>query len=128
MATLGQVVRDVRNQKGILQEDIEKHTRGKLKQSWVAALETGRITNPPRDKLEFLAAALGTTVFDLYQRAGYVPAPTGLSTQEQRIIEMFRQLNPEMQTALLFYAHSLNQARQGKTIEDIIENENEAAA
>ncbi len=111
--TIGEVVRRMRQNRGLTQRDINQRSGGRIKTSWLASLETGRITNPPQEKLSTLAGLLGTSVLDIYQEAGVVefPTPTGASADEELLIEEFRKLPPSLKRAALAIVRDLNSAQ-----------------
>lgn len=103
MGSIGQVVKELREAKRLSQADVQELTKGKIKTSWLASLETGRISTPTPDKLEFLATFLGTTLLEIYRRAGIVelPTPAGLTEEEEFAIEKFRRLPPKLKEAVI---------------------------
>ncbi len=117
-ASIGDVVRRMRQNRGLTQRDINQRSAGRIKTSWLASLETGRITNPPQEKLSTLASLLGTSVLDIYQEAGVVefPTPSGASADEQVLIEEFRKLPPSLKRAALAIVRDLNSAQ---TIDEV---------
>ncbi len=95
MPHIGQVVRRMRDAAGLSGNDVEKRTRGKLKQSWLASLETGGIANPPESKLQLLARVLDTSVTEIYRLAGRIEIPaTGLFPDEDELVRIYRSASP----------------------------------
>ncbi len=91
MARMGQVVRRLRDASGLSGYDIEKATRGKLKQSWLASLENGGIANPPEAKLKLLARVLNTSVTEIYRLTGRIELPAaGLYPDEDELVKIYR--------------------------------------
>ena len=67
-------IRELRQSIGFTQQDLS-HASG-LSRSYISRLEMGDIALPSRDKLRSLASALGTSLDDLLQAAGFLDAPT----------------------------------------------------
>ena len=60
---------------GFTQQDLSRASG--LSRSYISRLEMGDIALPSRDKLRSLAHALGTTLDDLLQAAGFLDNPEG---------------------------------------------------
>ena len=117
--TIGQVVRRLRDERGLSQYDINRLSNGEIKQSWVNSLEHGDIKNPPQAKLNALAELLGTTVAEIYREAGIIEFPARLnyrSALEGRILDEIQKLPPELQEAL--YQMIVNIRKQDARIVD----------
>jgi transcriptional regulator with XRE-family HTH domain len=112
MPTIGQVVKDLRNRRGIPQDEIPRLSHNRLKTSWIAALETDRIDRPPKEKLEILAKVLGTTALEILHQAGEVdlPTPEGLTPEERLAFEKFRKLPHSLRTAAMHLIEDLSRA------------------
>jgi transcriptional regulator with XRE-family HTH domain len=74
-AVLASRIRELRRSIGFTQQELS-HACG-LSRSYISRLEMGDIALPSRDKLRALAAALGTTLDDLLQAAGFLDGPSG---------------------------------------------------
>lgn len=72
MATVGQVVKQLRLSSGLTQEQVEVRTGGLVKRGYLSKLEVGDITLPSREKLHALAQALETTVLHILEEAGFI--------------------------------------------------------
>ena len=72
MATIGDVVRRLRNVKKITQARLEELTQGTVSRGYVANLERGKIRMPSEEKLMALARALGVTRRYILEQAGVV--------------------------------------------------------
>jgi|SRR5687768_12465759 len=73
-AVLASRIRELRQSIGFTQQELS-HASG-LSRSYISRLEMGDIALPSRDKLRSLATALGTSLNDLLQAAGFLDAPT----------------------------------------------------
>ncbi|MDQ3927514.1 MAG: helix-turn-helix transcriptional regulator [Chloroflexota bacterium] len=60
---------------GFTQQDLSRASG--LSRSYISRLEMGDIALPSRDKIRSLAHALGTTLDDLLQAAGFLDTPGG---------------------------------------------------
>lgn len=96
-ATLGAVISKLRRQRGMSQRDVEQRSRGRIKSSWLGALEIDRIVNPAQKRMALLAQILETTVLEIYREAGIIeqPFPAGISPEEQMLLNEYRKLGPE---------------------------------
>jgi transcriptional regulator with XRE-family HTH domain len=70
--SVGHVVRELRLNHGLTQEDVEMRTLGKVKRGYLSKLELDAIAMPSRDKLHALAAALQTTTRYILEQAGFI--------------------------------------------------------
>jgi transcriptional regulator with XRE-family HTH domain len=107
--SIGQVVKRLRAKRGLSQKQVEIQTYGKIGASWLASLETDKIQFSEPNKIETLAAVLGTTAFAIYTEAGVItpPNPAGNDPDELAIIESFRKLSSPMKTVALNMLHQL---------------------
>lgn len=93
--SIGAVVKELRQARNLSQRKLQKLSKGQVNASWLANLETDDIKNPPQAKLEVLAKYLGTTIAEIYQRAGIIDIPPdGISPEEKQLIEDYRALSP----------------------------------
>ena len=93
--TIGEVVKRLRNERGLSQYDIEKLSGGLIKRGWLASFETIKQVRAPADeKFVKLAELLGTTVAEIYREAGIIDIPPeGTTPEEKRLIEDYRALS-----------------------------------
>ncbi len=117
MATIGQVVKDLRTRKHLSQSDIARLSRNRLGTSWLASLETDRIANPAPEKLEILVSLLGTSVLEVYARAGVIELPEGLSPEERRAVDQFRKLSAREKAAVMNLMASLSSGTAVESLE-----------
>ena len=61
MGSIGEVIKQLRKQRGYTQGQVEAFSKGKIKRSYLSNLEAGNITMPSQDKLRALAEVLNTT-------------------------------------------------------------------
>jgi transcriptional regulator with XRE-family HTH domain len=72
MASIGEVVRRLREEKKITQLELEELTRGEVSRGYVANLERGKIRRPSDERLEALAQALKVTKRYILEQAGMI--------------------------------------------------------
>jgi transcriptional regulator with XRE-family HTH domain len=72
MATIGEIVRQLRRAKNMTQRGLEQLTQGKVSRGYVANLEKGKIRMPSEQKLEALAQALDVTRRYILEQAGMI--------------------------------------------------------
>ena len=85
MATIGEVVRQLREVKKITQRELEELTQGEVSRGYVANLERGKIRMPSEEKLEALAHALDVTRRYILEQAGIVEP---VDTTDPYIVEL----------------------------------------
>jgi transcriptional regulator with XRE-family HTH domain len=67
----GQVIRDLRNQQGLTQDELAERMPDELSQNFISQVETGKIDQPSIPKVRALAKALGVPFNRLLAEAGY---------------------------------------------------------
>lgn len=98
MGSIGEVIKQLRKQRGYTQGQVETFSKGKIKRSYLSNLEAGNITMPSQDKLRALAEVLNTTVREILTRAGVIESPDPDLEAE---IAAFIQANPDLGDILL---------------------------
>jgi transcriptional regulator with XRE-family HTH domain len=68
-------IRELRQGHGLTQQDLSQASG--LSRSYISRLEMGDIALPSRERLRALAHALGTSLDDLLQAAGFLDTPQG---------------------------------------------------
>jgi transcriptional regulator with XRE-family HTH domain len=68
-------IRELRQGHGLTQQDLSQASG--LSRSYISRLEMGDIALPSRERLRALAQALGTSLDDLLQAAGFLDTPQG---------------------------------------------------
>jgi transcriptional regulator with XRE-family HTH domain len=77
--TLGRAIRTRRAELGWTQEDLAKRIGCGMRQSEISRLEIDRVTLPRRERLESISRALGLSLGELLERAGWTGASTALA-------------------------------------------------
>jgi len=72
MATIGRVVRRLREAKKMTQSELEELTHGTVSRGYVANLERGKIRMPSEEKLQALAHALDVSTRYILEQAGVI--------------------------------------------------------
>ncbi len=112
--SVGRVVRELRQDRGLTQEELEACTNGAVSRSYVSKLELDDIAMPTHDKLEALASALHTTTQYILEKAGFVnPVDKALEheigtvragyPEFEIMFEIARRVSPEGRRRLLTY-------------------------
>ncbi len=109
---------EIRKRKGITWKYLNENIPGKFYRSRMTEFKNGK-TTLTTEQLETIAGLLGTSLdyllgnTDNPQPAGHPASEdTGLNPQEQRLIEIFRELNEQGQEMVADYADTM--LRSGK--------------
>ena len=101
-------IKALRLEKGMTLEEVGRKVG--VGKSTVRKWESGDIKNMRRDKIALIASALGVSpgyLMGWEDQEVTVPAPPLLEGQELRLLDTFRQLNPEGQDKVVSYADDL---------------------
>lgn len=72
LSTLGEFVRERRQQLGLTQEELAARVGDGIRQAEISRLEHDRVSLPRRERLEALATALEIPLADLFIRTGWL--------------------------------------------------------
>lgn len=97
---IGDNIRKLRKEKGMLQKDLAKALN--VTKAAVSSWEINR-TSPDDDMKKAIADFFGVSILKLYE----YDDSQDLSTDEAELIDMFRRLNPVGQSRLTQYAEDL---------------------
>lgn len=108
--TIGQVVKELRAERGLSQYELAAQSNGEINRNWLASLERGHIVHPPSIKMEVLARQLHTTVTDIYARAGIIDIPTDLPPEKKSLLDAYDLLPGLLKAVALKLIRDLNAA------------------
>lgn len=98
--SIGQRIRDAREQKNMTLDDVAKHC-GTTRQT-IYKYENGIVTNIPYDRIESLASALGVSPSYLFGwEEKKSPDELQLTEGEKMLLEMFNRVPEEQQQLVL---------------------------
>jgi transcriptional regulator with XRE-family HTH domain len=112
-SSIGDAVRRIRRERGLKQRDVAERSRGRITESWLASLETGRIKYSDPEKLKTLSEILGTSISELYREADLdvqtIPAasPDPRSEIVQRIIDVVAPLTDDQKIAIIEFIEKM---------------------
>jgi transcriptional regulator with XRE-family HTH domain len=101
MATIGEVVRRLREEKKITQLELEELTRGEVSRGYVANLERGKIRRPSEERLEALAQALGVAKRYILEQAGMIEPVDIADPYIVELADIFAELSDEEKEEVL---------------------------
>lgn len=79
---IARAISSLRKDANLSQPELARASGGEIKLGWLCNVEAGLIENPSHARLTILAKWLGTTVGEIYHRAGIIaPEPTDLETE-----------------------------------------------
>lgn len=114
MATIGQVVRRLRQARHITQRELEELTRGTVSRGYLANLEKGKIRMPSEQRLEALAHALDVSKRYMLEQAGIIEP---LNLADPYLVELgdvFVDLTDEDKEEILAWARWKAARRSGR--------------
>jgi len=88
--TLGQAIREIRQEVGVTQKNLAEAAG--IDQSYLSMIESDQRRNPGTKVIARLAQALQISIDDLVSRAGYLPRSTPDDPLSDRAVRLFRQL------------------------------------
>src|SRR3954452_3802819 len=106
--TLGDVLRNAREQQGLSLRDVERRTG--IRNAHLSQIENGAITKPEMAMLWELASLYGLDYTDLLRRAGHVQGKDTSGRQRQRMTVAMRAMSdlaPKDQTEVLRFMAEL---------------------
>jgi transcriptional regulator with XRE-family HTH domain len=101
MATIGEVVRRLRDEKNMTQGELEELTHGTVSRGYVANLERGKIRMPSEGKLEALAHALDVTRRYILEQAGMIEPVDTADPYIVELADVFADLTDEEKEEIL---------------------------
>jgi len=101
MATIGEVVRRLREARKITQSELEELTQGTVSRGYVANLERGKIRMPSEGKLEALAHGLDVTRRYILEQAGIVEPVDIADPYIVELADVFADLTDEEKEEIL---------------------------
>ena len=101
MATIGEVVRRLRDEKNMTQRELEELTHGTVSRGYVANLERGKIRMPSEEKLEALAHALEVTRRYILEQAGMIEPVDTADPYIVQLADVFADLTDEEKQEIL---------------------------
>ena len=113
MATIGEVVRRLRDEKNMTQGELEELTQGTVSRGYVANLERGKIRMPSEEKLEALAHALDVTRRYILEQAGIVEPVDTTDPYIVELADVFADLTDEEKEEILAGARWKAERKKG---------------
>lgn len=113
MATIGEVVRRLREVKKITQRQLEELTYGEVSRGYVANLERGKIRVPSEEKLEALAHALDVTRRCILEQAGMIEPVDTADPYIVELADVFAHLTDEEKEEILAGARWKAERKKG---------------
>jgi transcriptional regulator with XRE-family HTH domain len=101
MATIGEVVRRLREAKKLTQRELEQLTHATVSRGYVANLEKGKIRMPSEEKLEALARALDVTRRYILEQAGIIEPVDTADPYIVQLADVFADLTDEEKEEIL---------------------------
>jgi transcriptional regulator with XRE-family HTH domain len=113
MATIGRVIRRLRQAKNITQRELEQLTQGTVSRGYVANLEKGKIRMPSEQKLEALAQALEVTRRYILEQAGMIEPVDIADLYIVELADIFAELTDEEKEEILAGARWKAERKKG---------------
>ncbi len=113
MATIGQVVRRLRQAKNITQHQLEELTQGTVSRGYLANLEKGKIRMPSEQRLEALAQALNVTKRYVLEQAGMIEPVDLADPYIVELADVFAHLTEEEKEEILAAARWKAERKRG---------------
>jgi transcriptional regulator with XRE-family HTH domain len=113
MASVGQVVRRLRQDRNITQRELEGLTHGTVSRGYVANLERGKIRVPSERKLEALAHGLDVTRRYILEQAGMIEPVDITDPYIVELADVFAHLTDEDKEEILAAARWKAERRRG---------------
>lgn len=113
MASIGEVVRRLREEKKITQLELEELTHGEVSRGYVANLERGKIRRPSDERLEALAHALDVTRRYILEQAGLIEPVDIADPYIVELADIFADLTDEEKEEVLAGARWKAERKKG---------------
>jgi transcriptional regulator with XRE-family HTH domain len=113
MASIGEVVRRLREEKKITQLELEELTHGEVSRGYVANLERGKIRRPSDERLEALAQALKVTKRYILEQAGMIEPVDIADPYIVQLADIFAELTDEEKEEVLAGARWKAERKKG---------------
>jgi transcriptional regulator with XRE-family HTH domain len=113
MASIGEVIRRLREEKKITQRELEELTRRAVSRGYVANLERGKIRMPSEEKLEALAHALHVTRRYILEQAGMIEPVDITDPYVVELADVFAELTDEEKEEILAGARWKAERKKG---------------
>jgi transcriptional regulator with XRE-family HTH domain len=113
MASIGEVVRRLREENKITQLELEELTDGQVSRGYVANLERGKIRRPSEERLEALAQALQVTKRYMLEQAGIIEPVDLTDPYIMELADVFADLTDEEKEEVLAGARWKAERRKG---------------
>jgi transcriptional regulator with XRE-family HTH domain len=113
MASIGEVVRRLREEKKITQLELEELTHGEVSRGYVANLERGKIRRPSDERLEALAQALKVTKRYILEQAGMIEPVDIADPYVVQLADVFAELTDEEKEEILAGARWKAERKKG---------------
>jgi transcriptional regulator with XRE-family HTH domain len=113
MASIGEVVRRLREEKKITQLELEELTHGEVSRGYVANLERGKIRRPSEERLEALAQALEVTKRYILEQAGIIEPVDIADPYIVKLADIFAELTDEEKEEVLAGARWKAERKKG---------------
>jgi transcriptional regulator with XRE-family HTH domain len=113
MATIGEVVRRLRDAKNMTRSELEQFTHGMVSRGYVANLERGKIRVPSEEKIEALAYARDVTRRYILEQAGIIEPVDTVDPYVVELADVFTDLTDEEKQEILAGARWKAERKKG---------------